>query len=974
MPPSSQQFYSEQQSQLLYNAYTPYHTHSQNHGRNESSTLGSGVGGVHHHHYQQQQHCSSPPPPAPRNISNIADKENQPRDSSRRRRTSQKSHSRSRSRSNERLSRRSRSRDRRINEREKAQRQFRNKSPTSGLNTSSGSNSSGPDTRYDRRRSGNGTSDRRRISANSAGNSISNKVSSGASAGNSAGGNRINRSPNSARSRSTSVERIATKSKRSPSAGRFNNATSSTSSNLTRFNDGENSQRCRDFDEKGYCVRGETCPWDHGINPVVFEDINNQALLNMSMREYNPDTPEIWSRPNPTSIADVLSTSNSTMIPAGTGGVGGGGVASNINSFSGGGRSGSGSLLGGALRYPPNATAAPVVSIASVVVGDKQVNGIGVGPVPVPGVVDYTRPVSTGIGSGFRPGNSPLIPYSFNTNIISNPPQRELIPVPVMDANRGLAMGGAVNSVAMQQNTNKRRYSEDPPVAIDAPTKRKASAHSRLGPRVAASMQNCSLELRKIPRGLNTISHLNNHFAKFGKIVNMQISYDGDPEAAIITFSTHAEANVAYRSTEAVLNNRFIKVFWHTSGEHNNNSNSNLSGDNSTKLNGGGNNHNNNSGVGSNGRKINSQYHLNNVIKSAAISASDAIKTNNNSGGNTSQKPATKVVTTTPTVDKSNSGTGTKQDSNTPSVTSNENNSSQSNILQSPSLRLKSNVVTRVGVLSVTRNNNGVASKAVAQLANGLRKRKQELLQSYVKQMKSALQLLERCETNDPQRNEAYKTVKQFQYNIDKLHNEIALEQEQVQAQIQQNLQQREIQQLQHQVNINALKKSKEQQKKELLDIELELFAQQQEGNDTSEIQKRLEDLQRIMGIISSHDMNTNNDGGGMGSNGISSARATSNHFKNIHSNNFGGNGVTINESNSGLNVSNSVPPILTVANATNRTGKSSGQFIMGGGVRKLRNLGSTKVDRRSKTIIVTGFCCEDADSILEHLKVTITA
>lgn len=41
------------------------------------------------------------------------------------------------------------------------------------------------------------------------------------------------------------------------------------------------------------------------------------------------------------------------------------------------------------------------------------------------------------------------------------------------------------------------------------------------------------------------------------------MSFEGDPEAAIITFSSHTEANVAYKSTEAVLNNRFIKVFWH---------------------------------------------------------------------------------------------------------------------------------------------------------------------------------------------------------------------------------------------------------------------------------------------------------------------------------------------------------------------------------------------------------------------------
>lgn len=58
--------------------------------------------------------------------------------------------------------------------------------------------------------------------------------------------------------------------------------------------------RCRDFDEKGYCMRGETCPWDHGINPVVLEDLNNSTLMSIqtphirSGNEYNPDVPEIW--------------------------------------------------------------------------------------------------------------------------------------------------------------------------------------------------------------------------------------------------------------------------------------------------------------------------------------------------------------------------------------------------------------------------------------------------------------------------------------------------------------------------------------------------------------------------------------------------------------------------------------------------------------------------------------------------------
>jgi len=149
-----------------------------------------------------------------------------------------------------------------------------------------------------------------------------------------------------------------------------------------------------------------------------------------------------------------------------------------------------------------------------------------------------------------------MMPFPFNPTAVTTPLQRQLIPIPVVD---GAPSGGVAE-------VGKRRFELEDTVAIaDVPTKRKVPINSRLGPRVNPNMQqhNSSLELRKVPRGLNTIAHLNNHFAKFGKIVNIQVSYEGDPEAAIVTFSTHAEANVAYRSTEAVLNNRFIKVFWH---------------------------------------------------------------------------------------------------------------------------------------------------------------------------------------------------------------------------------------------------------------------------------------------------------------------------------------------------------------------------------------------------------------------------
>ena len=39
--------------------------------------------------------------------------------------------------------------------------------------------------------------------------------------------------------------------------------------------------------------------------------------------------------------------------------------------------------------------------------------------------------------------------------------------------------------------------------------------------------------------------------------------FEGDPEAALIQYTVNEEARRAISSTEAVLNNRFIRVYWH---------------------------------------------------------------------------------------------------------------------------------------------------------------------------------------------------------------------------------------------------------------------------------------------------------------------------------------------------------------------------------------------------------------------------
>lgn len=76
------------------------------------------------------------------------------------------------------------------------------------------------------------------------------------------------------------------------------------------------------------------------------------------------------------------------------------------------------------------------------------------------------------------------------------------------------------------------------------------------------------LAVRNIPEQFNTITHLNGHFSRYGNLVNVQVQFEGDSGSALVTFSENEEANAAFNTSEAVMNNRFIKVFWHMEKGH----------------------------------------------------------------------------------------------------------------------------------------------------------------------------------------------------------------------------------------------------------------------------------------------------------------------------------------------------------------------------------------------------------------------
>ncbi|XP_012288522.1 RNA-binding protein 26 isoform X2 [Orussus abietinus] len=460
-------------------------------------------------------------------------------------------------------------------------------------------------------------------------------------------------------------------------------------------------RRCRDFDEKGYCMRGDLCPYDHGADPVVLEDVALSRVLTFGPHGAQaPGTVPVTAIPEP---------------PPGPNG-----------------------------NAPPPHL--PLASLPPPHLRNQHHSNMDAFAEYNPDAPSMEPRMTWGRHPPSGPG-------------IYGRGQRELISVPVIPHTNPPEMTHS------QNNPLKRKQAFD---------------FNRLGPKQRAvhNPANCSLELKKVPRSLNNITQLNNHFSKFGKIVNIQVNFGGDPEAALVTFQLPAEAKAAYRSTEAVLNNRFIKVFWH-----------------------------------------------NNVNNNAAGGAIENVPP----GCRPSIKERLGAAVTLPT----------KADENeyVPTRRSTEEQTTQPLVPVSP--KAVTAQTREDKVLAIKKTQEMLAAKETLKkkqeekrkealkLTADLRKRKQELLD---KQLAEIRALIERAEKNPEQKDAIMATIKTMQQSIDSLRKDLAANGQggSTKPQV----------------------KSREQAQKEILDAELDLITAQQEGQDAGELQKRLNELKAQAAIL----------------------------------------------------------------------------------------------------------------------------
>ena len=106
--------------------------------------------------------------------------------------------------------------------------------------------------------------------------------------------------------------------------------------------------------------------------------------------------------------------------------------------------------------------------------------------------------------------------------------------------------------------------------------------------------------------------------------------------------------------------------------------------------------------------------------------------------------------------------------------------------------------------------------KEVIKISSDLRKRKQELLEKQLLEMKS---LIEKAEKNPEQKDAIMQSIKHLQQSTDSIRKDLAVNGQTTTSKNQ--------------------PKTKEQAKREILDAELDLITAQQEGQDSTELQKR---------------------------------------------------------------------------------------------------------------------------------------
>ncbi|KAJ4831506.1 hypothetical protein Tsubulata_004738 [Turnera subulata] len=322
-------------------------------------------------------------------------------------------------------------------------------------------------------------------------------------------------------------------------------------------------QRCRDFEERGFCLRGDMCPMEHGVNRIVIEDVQSLSQFNLPVSLSSaqlagttaaPATLPSVGAPSATLMNNKGVHSKTNKAGIADDNLGLNGVYSGSVSVTGAdlydpdqplwnnnGPETSTALL--ALRSPKNDENE---SLVSADLSDRH-------HVRVRGSTDDSagaRSTNSSVWGRIRAMEKKLDVKEKTDSAVSGADYLETETKEDQDVLGSTQSSFRQGKQIIAEGVFSKSF--DSSAKIHGDSTRNARKPSQKALR--------TLFVNGIPQKSNKREALLSHFQKFGEVVDIYIPLNS--ERAFVQFSKREEAEAALRAPDAVMGNRFIKLWW----------------------------------------------------------------------------------------------------------------------------------------------------------------------------------------------------------------------------------------------------------------------------------------------------------------------------------------------------------------------------------------------------------------------------
>ncbi|CAM8999809.1 unnamed protein product [Rhodiola kirilowii] len=331
-------------------------------------------------------------------------------------------------------------------------------------------------------------------------------------------------------------------------------------------------KKCRDFEERGFCLRGDMCPMEHGVNRIVVDDVQSLSKFNLPVSLSGGNTLGVGggSGPLPAGTASTSLSANSTKFQRKMGKSKHARRVANSDA----GCTGTFSCFTAAGNdfYDPDQPllnkSGPDTSTAPSQPCSQEIQQAGFDGDPssaTPGEVhngSAIHPLCGKAGSSVSTHNLTL-PSLGNIHGFNSRPdlKGKVSMVPNLSGHNDYTRGKEDSSDKIQATSVQGIHvlSEDnDTIFLDASQRRlKGSFRNTQKPQPKAMR---TIFVDGIPQKNNNKEALISHFQKFGEIIDIYIPLSS--EKAFVQFSTREEAEAALKAPDAVMGNRFIKLWW----------------------------------------------------------------------------------------------------------------------------------------------------------------------------------------------------------------------------------------------------------------------------------------------------------------------------------------------------------------------------------------------------------------------------